>query len=390
MAKRLPLLAAAAAVAASPAAATEVEVSGSAQAEIANYRDTHPNAPGDDGIAFTDAMRGELGVDVVEDLGQQVAVLARYRMRLNTTRAAWSEEQREAFVGLEAPFGRITAGSLKPAYKYTGGVTYDPFAWTTMEARSNAGMLGYERPLFVATPSFGQHGYMSDALGYEVTGKNIAFWINASLDQGNYQTRDEEAPTGDRGEEGDYSAALKFFGRDWEGFLAVSMNDRDAVAVSGGEETNPQPAEFVHLLDDDGSNATIDRSFQAAKIGGQYEGEAHTFSLQFEGFEGSEEKATIPENWTGLGDQTGWSGFAGYQFDFEPNTFVFQLGGQRIFNDADHYDDVNGMYAATGFIHSFSEESRLFLGYRFNRFTSHTDEFDFKQRTWSLGLRKDF
>ena len=48
------------------------------------------------------------------------------------------------------------------------------------------------------------------------------------------------------------------------------------------------------------------------------------------------------------------------------------------------------MYAATGFIHSFSEESRLFLGYRFNRFTSHTDEFDFKQRTWSLGLRKDF
>ncbi|SFD53587.1 Outer membrane protein (porin) [Thiohalospira halophila DSM 15071] len=390
MAKRLPLLAAAAAVAATPAAATEVEVSGSAQAEIANYRDT--GASGDNGLAFTDAMRGELGVDVVEDLGQQVAVLARYRLRLNTTRAAWSEEQREAFVGLEAPFGRITAGSLKPAYKYTGGVTYDPFAWTTLEARSNAGMLGYERPLFVSTPSFGQHGYMSDALGYEVTGENIAFHINASLDQGNYRTRDEEDATSDRGEEGDYSAALKFFGRDWEGFLAVSMNDWDAVAVKEDED-NPGAAEFVHLLDDDGGYETIGRSFQAAKIGGQYEGEAHTFSLQFEGFEGEEEAADVvdAENIdVGLGDQTGWSGFAGYQFDFEPNTYVFQLGGQRISNDADHIDDVNGIYAATGFIHSFSEESRLFLGYRFNRFTSDTDEFDFKQRTWSLGLRKDF
>ncbi|MFP4607628.1 MAG: porin, partial [Thiohalospira sp.] len=379
MAKRLPLLAAVA-LAASPAAATEVDVTGSAQAEIANYRDTHPNAPGDDGIAFTDAMRGDLGVDVVEDLGQQVAILARYRLRLNTTRAAWSEEQREAFVGLDSPFGRLTAGSLKPAYKYTGGVTYDPFAWTTMEARSNAGMLGYERPLFVDTPSFGQHGYMSDALGYEVTGENIAFHINASLDQGNYRTRDEEGATSDRGEEGDYSAALKFFGRDWEGFLAVSMNDVDEVAVRGGNENDPQPAEFEHLLDGDGSGDTIDRSFQAAKIGGQYEGDAHTFSLQFEGFEGDEESELPDDYSTGLGDQKGWSGFAGYQFDFEPNTFVFQTGGQRIFNDADHYDDVNGMYAATGFIHSFSEESRLFLGYRFNRFTSHSDEFDFKQR----------
>ena len=111
-------------------------------------------------VGVTDNKRGRLGVKGSEDLGGGLKGIYKYEWQVDTTDMSTNDKGnhtngREAFVGLKGGFGQIELGRVKAAYKYYGGVKYDPFVTTELEARRYGGM---------STGSFGHNSFLSDTL----------------------------------------------------------------------------------------------------------------------------------------------------------------------------------------------------------------------------------
>lgn len=205
MNKKLLALAIGAAFGAAPLVANAgVTVYGHAQVEVGTVDDGTT-----DQTVVTDNARGRLGVKASEKLGNGLTAIAKFEWKIDTTIGGQSTGQRESFIGLKGGFGTLQAGNLKSAYKYTGGVKYDPFTATILEARRANGMTG---------GTFGHNGFITNSLGYK-TPKMGGFsaWATYSPD---------DAGDG-KGAEGDYSLALKYGQKAWEVFIA-GINDDSA------------------------------------------------------------------------------------------------------------------------------------------------------------------
>jgi hypothetical protein len=351
-------------------ASTEVDIIGHAQIEGVEYRDTRPDPTVDDYV-LTDGFSGRLGIEAREDLGFGRALFARYLFRSNTAsgRLEQNNPGREALVGIEGGFGTITGGHLPSPYRYTGGVSYDAFADTSLEASSNGAMTGNEGPLLSSDRAdSAHHAGIRRALGYRARGERVEFRAAASYDSDD-RGLDDYAMHEDRmddGEQGDFAASVKTFGADWELFAATAVQRRATVVRDSNESL---------------------RRLRTHKIGGRYIGGNHTWSVQAESFR-SEERATD----AGMaaiykGDQEGSAGFIGYQFDFQPNVFVVQLGGQTM--EYHNGDTAGALYYALGFVHRLTEQGQLFTGYRRSRFEDDA-EGDYRQRAFSIGLSYSF
>ncbi|WP_455199898.1 porin, partial [Kaarinaea lacus] len=143
-----------------PAQAGDVTVYGIAQVELASVSyqteaseitpgacDGTPSvADGCNGIDILDNSMGRVGVKASEDLGNGMKGLAKFEFKADTAdneaSTGISLTARESMVGLKAGWGQVEAGRLKSAYKYAGGVKYDAFVATTLQARGNGGMSG--------------------------------------------------------------------------------------------------------------------------------------------------------------------------------------------------------------------------------------------------------
>lgn len=275
MNKKLIAIAAGAVFALPMAASADVIVYGKAQVEVANFdRDLagtldQNGDPITDGIDVVDQARGRIGFKASEDLGDGLKGIAKFEFKADTadgvaSGAAIALSPRESFVGLKASWGQIEMGRLKSEYKYTGGVKYDPFVATTLEARRNGGMTG---------GSLGHNGFLTKSVGYRVKAGPVKLGITY-------------APSED---DGLLSAAAKFGAKNWEAFLAVIDNgDRNGV----------------------GSPA-----YSSAKVGGKVKfGGMHTIVGQFE--------STDPD--TGGAEPTYL--FLGYHLKMGKNTVVVQYG----------------------------------------------------------------
>jgi predicted porin len=294
------------------AAQDDVKVYGIGQVEVASF---DPQGPDDSYVDVVDNAQGRVGVVATEDLGSGLKGLAKFEFKLDTADGASSNActnddcsektgvaltGRELLVGLKGGFGQVELGRLKAAYKYAGGVRYDPFVATTLEARKNGGM---------SAGDFGHTGFLSKSIGY---------------------------------------SSPKLGPVDLRATYAPSEND-SAYTVSA--KAGFKMGEVFVALADQGDRAGTDE-YSAWKLGGQLRlaGGAHKISLQYEATENKKANTTKKEP-TFV--------FAGYQGTFGKSTFVAQFGT----NDADE-ENKDKTYYALGAVHKFSKNTRVFGGYR--------------------------
>jgi len=166
MNKKLIAAAVVAGLAAPMAAQADVSVFGIGQAEISNI---DPGNGSGSSTVFGEYGNSRFGIKWSEDLGGGMKAIGQlewgpknmYGVQVDTNASYKNEAPgiygREQWIGLKGGFGAIKLGTIHQAYKYAGGVHYDAFVATAIQARGEYGMLG---------GSFGQSGYISNSIGY--------------------------------------------------------------------------------------------------------------------------------------------------------------------------------------------------------------------------------
>jgi len=257
-------------------------------------------AAGQSALKVTDNKRGRLGVKGSEDLGGALKAIYKFEWQVDTPNGNITDGQREGWVGLKGGFGEVKAGRIKTAYKYTGGVKYDPFVTTYMEARKSGGMKG---------GAFGQNSFWNTSVSYKNKFGPVALWVTYGADEG-------DGTTANPGNSGDLSWALKYKAKSFEVFASANTDD----------------------------SATGKTANDVTKVGGQFKAGAHKISLQYE-----------------MVDDTANTdiAFLGYQMRMGKNTLVAQIGQTDADGTASDVD-----YLALGLIHSLSKKTRAYLGYR--------------------------
>ena len=223
MNKKLLVAAVGAALTAGPMMAVfaDVKIGGHAQVEVAS-EDTEGGAAGDsDRNTFEDNSRGRFWITANEDLGGGLKGLAHYEFKLDTTGenpvdaaanktgALTATNVREKWVGLQGGFGTLKFGSVRSPYKYAGGVTWDAFVTTNLEARNNGGMLG---------GVFGHNNFYDNSINYQSPNfGGLTFGATYSID---------EAPgTFSTAEDGDLAAAVEWKGGGLHLIGAIASDD---------------------------------------------------------------------------------------------------------------------------------------------------------------------
>ncbi len=193
---------------------------------------------------------------------------------------------------------------MKSAYKYTGGVKYDPFVATLIEARGANGMSGGE----LGNGQYGHNSFLGNAIGYmsPKIGGGFTGWATFSPDEG-------------AGSGGDYSFGLQFAQKAWEVFVAGVRNDETVGA--GGD---------------------------AIKFGGMY---------KFGNFKVVGQYETLSFETAGTPDTDIY--FVGGQAKFGNNVLVAQFGNKDPGGAASDLD-----YFTIGLIHNLSKKTRLTAGFR--------------------------
>lgn len=124
-----------------------------------------------------DNARGRFWINADEDIGSMKA-LARYEFSVDvansgqgagntaapydTTARTFDQRTREKYVGLAGGFGTVTLGNLHGVYKRLGGVRWDPFNATVLEARGNGGQSGGD-----VSATFAHNGFIPGAIKWE-------------------------------------------------------------------------------------------------------------------------------------------------------------------------------------------------------------------------------
>jgi len=298
----------------------DVVLYGHAQVEVASF-DIDGAPAGGDGISVVDNARGRIGIKASEDLGGGLKGIAKFEFKADTADGVAEKDAkitdsngdtatvkgqgaltpRESFVGLKGGWGQIEMGRLKSEYKYNGGVKYDPFVATTLEARGNGGM---------TKGSLGHNGFLTKSVAFRAKVGPVKLGITY-------------APSED---DGLLSAAVKGGGKSWEAFLAV---------IDNGDRAGTAPGT---------------PSYSSVKFGGKVKiGGMHTIVGQFE--------QNDKDTGAAVGDEPTIV-FLGYHLKMGKNTLVVQFGS----TDADGGTDVD--YFTLGAIHKFSKTMRIFGGYR--------------------------
>jgi len=297
----------------SPATMAGVTVYGAAQVEVTSVSLEGPTQkeigqsgnPVFSGTEVADNARGRVGVKASEDLGNGLKGIAQFEFKADTTdntvKNSASLTSRVSQVGITGGFGTVVAGNLKSPYKYTGGVKYDPFVTTALEARRNGGMSGGK---------LGHNSFIDNLVAY-ASPKGP---ITATFAYG--------PETGD----GAWAADVKYRAGGVEAFVS---------AIDAGDRV-------------DYSANKIGGSFKTGqhKISGQYEtisaGSGNDdATILFLGYQMKMGKNTLVAQWAQQTDKDGIANAADSK----------SLAG-----------DAN--YLAVGAIHKFSKTTRIFGGFR--------------------------
>ncbi|MBI5612291.1 MAG: porin [Gammaproteobacteria bacterium] len=250
MNRKLLTLAVGAALTAGPTliAHADLRIGGFAQVELA--REKTKNAAGATALTATtveDNSRGRFWLDADEDLGGGLKGIMHFEFRVDTTGNCGLEtggatcnsklgNLREKWVGLQSGFGTIKLGSLRQPYKYAGGVLWDQFFDTNLQAPDNGGMSG---------TAFGHANFFDNALGYySPSFGGVTFNVAYSFDDVN------DTANGQSADDGDYSASVEWkgLGGDLHVIAARSEDQNNALGASQNSRAhNKAGAKYTFL-----------------------------------------------------------------------------------------------------------------------------------------------
>jgi predicted porin len=98
---------------------------------------------------------GRLGVKFSQDIDEGLQVFGQYEFSLNAPDSTNDFTMREAFVGIRGKTTSFAMGRFDGAYKTTGGVNWDPFAYTSLQLAGTGGQAG---------TNFGNWGFIDHAM----------------------------------------------------------------------------------------------------------------------------------------------------------------------------------------------------------------------------------
>jgi predicted porin len=347
MKKNLIALAVTAAVIAPTMAMAEVTVYGLAQVELTS---NDPETTGAESyLNVKDNANGRVGVKASEDLGNGWQGIAKFEYKADTADGAADTATkgtgtttigltpRETMVGLKGKgFGTIMLGRLKSPYKYAGGVKYDPFVATSLEARGNGGMSG---------GAYGHGGFLSNMVGY-----NGKFGpVKLSIVYGPSEN------------DGTLGASATFAQKSWEIFVSLIDRGDSGAGLVGTGTALP---------------TTAYSTYSSTKLGGKVTiAGMHTIVAQYE--------MTDPSTNGTSGNAEPKYLMVGYHAKVGKNMFVGEIGQL----DADTTNGAGDTsMIVLGAIHKMSKTTRLFAGYR----DTSVDITENGDTVITIGMRKDF
>jgi len=318
------------------AQAAKISIFGRVEAEVVNTDADKGNIGGTGTSSATEVGdsngMSRWGIKAEEDLGNGLSAIGNVEFQIDAANN-FNEANRSQFVGLKGKFGTIYLGRDHSAYKTTGGVKWDPYAATFLQARRAGGMSG---------TTFGQNGFRDNLLGYE-TPKGSPIYVKAQ-----YVVDDSTSSGGDPA------------GRDGEYHIGVGWK--------GG------PLEIIAAADHDEV-----RSEDNAKIGARFSSGGFTGFVQYEEVDNG---GPISANGNTLVSSVGKGSFVvvGLGYKFGNNVVAGNVGG---FSADGNGNDVD--YFAIGLTHFFSKKTRGYVGY------SDIDAKNVNKATlFGAGIRFDF
>ena len=360
MNKKIIALAVAAAFTAPMAAQAAVTTYGHAQVEFGSWG-------GDDGVVgasnvsnkgetVQDNARGRIGFKASEDLGNGMKAMAKFEFKTDTADGDSSGDngdnislqKRESMIGLKGGFGTVQAGRLKTAYKYTGGVKYDAFVATLLEARGNGGMTGKVGSGALGKAA-GHNGFVNDSIAYKNKFGNMRFWLTYDLD-----TNKVDGKGGNS-----MSAALKYKAKNWEAFVALVDDDQGVTATNGAQ------------------------AYDSTKFGGSYKFGAHKVNVQLE-------SGTF-DAFGSTNDADMDTYYVNYQLKMGKNTLDVALGNTDIDNFGSA-DDEDTDFLRVALRHSFSKNTSVWVGHRSSEtnVVATATQGNVTEDVTSLGMRVKF
>jgi len=355
---------------------------GRAQVEVVstNYDDKDAK----DGISMVDNSQGQFGLKASEDLGNGWTALAKFEFKVDTvdndvgakpksksvttltttvnatattktttTLGGLSVTARETMVGLKNDAVQVELGNLKQAYKYAGGVTYDPFVATVLEARGNEGMTGKVGDLINA--GLKSMKYSCSGCGNANDFGHASFIDNAIAIQGGSGPIKARLNYGPSEGDGSYGLAVTFEQDAFEvGVAATNTGDKLGDAKSTG-------------------NPDLTIKYSSNKLFGQYRMGPHKVSLQYEAGKVDYDVDSYNVKTT----------YIDYNMKMGNNLFDIALG-QTDYDCSG--DGCKPKFTRVAVRHSMSKTSSLFAGYR----KTDADGAKDRESVISVGLRQDF
>lgn len=201
----------------------DVKVGGHVQVELAREEVDTAGVSTFEGQTVEDNSRGRFWFAADEDLGSGMKGVALYEFRVDTTgeceaegggAPACSTDQntREKHVGLQSGIGTIKLGSVRSPYKYAGGVLWDAFVTTNLEARGQGGMTG---------GVFGHNNFMDNSINY--TSPTMGGLVISAT-----YTPDDATGANSTATTGDAAAAIEWKGAGLHAVGAWSRNNASA------------------------------------------------------------------------------------------------------------------------------------------------------------------
>jgi len=403
MKKKLISLAVAGALAAPMAASaqgTNVTMFGSVQAE---YATVNKEGQSSQALIGDDTGRSRWGAHITENLGGGLKAKARVEYGFNTGSGALGVA-RERWVALaNDSWGEVKFGRVQTPFKdFAGGMTIDPFAYTTLQASGSGGtMTASANGLGSGAQSFVNSAARYDSPkveGFSFSGLLMPGDANR-LDPANVISPSSDyqgSQSNSGGEDGewDFQVAGKYEAQvQGHNFGVFGGYSRDNLSTRQRTGNTGYPA----LV----NNEHVWRggamwSFQNFKLSGQYENINNAI-----GAASCTNAAALGNPATGLGDSRGqcnsamnyggdgnlW--FAGGQYDFGNTSFIAQGGMTNAHGLTGGAQKREVSSFTVGAIHNLSKRSSLFGGYQRAMVDDRNAVFR-DSDTYTVGMRHNF
>lgn len=163
---------------------------------------------------------GRIGLRFTQSLEGDLSAFGKYEWQMDAAEGS-GFNARDAYVGLNTPYGSIALGRFNGLYKTTGGADFDPFYLTGLEARNHGGMSG---------GPFGTTGFISRAVEYRIPEWQMG--ANTRLNAGVQYAYGEDTSTTADGTAGSVLAAATVAYKQLEVVAAYSQDGVSELANS--------------------------------------------------------------------------------------------------------------------------------------------------------------